>query len=176
MSFNEFLFHLINSLAGRSGWLDALMIFCAEYLWYLMVLGVLISLVRNWRRWRDMAIVSIGSAIVARFGVAEIIRWFYYHPRPYWVLSDIHLLLAKELESSFPSGRTIFVFALATGVYLYNKKFGKLYFWLAGLVGFARIVVGVHWPFDIIGGIVLGIPTTIICNRLYRKYIPTLNN
>ncbi len=137
---------------------------------YVMIIGVLWLAFRNWRHWRDMAVVSIGSALVARFGVAEIIRHFYYHPRPYWVLGNVHLLLSKELESSFPSGHTIFVFALATCVYLYNKKLGKWYLWAAALVGFARVFAGVHWPYDIVGGVVLGILTALVCDWIFRKY------
>lgn len=167
---NTSLFLLINSWAGHVSLLDALMIFCAQYVWYLMTFGVLVMAAHRYPKWRDMAIVSIGSAAVARLVVGEIIKRLYYHPRPYWVLDNVRLLLAKELESSFPSGHTIFVFALATGVYLYNKKIGKWYFALAGLVGFARVFVGVHWPYDIIGGIVLGIPTALACDWAYRKY------
>jgi undecaprenyl-diphosphatase len=167
---NTQIFIFINNWAGRWGWLDSLMIFCAEYLWYLLVLGVLWLAVRNWKHWRDMAIVSIGSAVVARFGVAELIRHFYYHARPYWVLAQTHLLLAKETESSFPSGHTIFVFALAMGVYIYNKRIGKWYLWLGALVGFARIFVGIHWPYDIIAGAILGVLTAWIGDKIYRKY------
>lgn len=145
------------------------MIFSAQYLWVVMVLAVF-WFAHNWKKWRDLVFVSLGSAIVARWGVASLIRAVYYHPRPYWVLDHVQLLLAKEVESSFPSGHTIFVFALVTGVYLYNKKAGRWFFTLAALVGFSRVFVGVHWPYDIIGGVILGIPTALVCDWIYRKY------
>lgn len=165
-------------MAGRFGILDALMIFCAQYLIYFLVLGVLLMWIRHHHfknpHWRDLALVSFGSAVVGRWVVAVVIRFFYYHPRPYWVLANTHLLLAQELESSFPSGHTIFAFALATGVYIYNKRVGKWYLWLAGLIGFSRIFVGVHWPYDIIGGIAFGIPTAFVCNEIYHKFFKPL--
>jgi len=167
---NTSLFRLINNFAGRSSLLDKLGVFCAEYLMYVMVLVVLYFVFKNYRRWRDMAIVSLGSAVVARFVVAEIIKRLYNHPRPYWILTNVHLLLAKETESSFPSGHTIFVFALATGVYLYHKTLGKWLLAAAALVGIARVYAGVHWPYDIIFGAILGILTALVCDKFFKKY------
>ncbi len=137
---------------------------------YVMILVVLVYAIWGYRRWRDMALVAIGSAIVARFGLTTLIRYFYYHPRPYLVITQTHLLLARETESSFPSGHTIFTFALATGVYRYNKKAGLWFYVSACLVGFARVYAGVHWPYDIVAGAVLGIFTAMICDWIFRKY------
>src|SRR3989344_5011548 len=164
---NVALFQLINGWAGHFGWLDSLMVFCAEYLMYMMILVVLVYAIWNYKLWRNMVFVAIGSALVARFGVTTLIRHFYYHARPYWVLENVNLLLARETVSSFPSCHTIFVFALATGMYQYNKKAGRWFYLLASLVGFSRIFVGVHWPYDIIVGAVLGILIALVCDRLF---------
>lgn len=168
---NTSIFILINSWAGRWGWLDSVMIFFAEYLMYLMILIVLVYAVWNYRQYRAMAIVSIGFALIARFIVASGIRYFYYHARPYLIIAETNLLLAQKTESSFPSGHTIFVFALATGVYQYNKKLGMWFYGLACLVGFSRIFVGVHWPYDIVAGAVLGVLVAVICDWMYKNYI-----
>ncbi len=148
------------------------MIFCAHYLIYVLVLIVIAYALLGYRRWRDMVIVSIVSAFVARFVVASSIRFFYHHPRPGPdVISEpFHLLLIKEASSSFPSGHTIFVFALATIVYLHHKRAGKWFYAAAALIGFARVYAGVHWPFDIVGGLVLGVLTALVCDKIYRKY------
>jgi len=167
---NQSIFIFINNFAEQWSWLDALMVFSAEDLMYVIVLAVLIYAIWDYKKWRDLAIVAIGSALVARFGVATLIRHFYYHLRPYWLLPQTHLLLARETESSFPSGHTIFVFALATGVYRYNKKAGICFYILAGLVGLSRIFAGVHWPYDVVAGAVLGILTAFICDRMFRRY------
>lgn len=167
---NTSLFLFINNFAGRWGWLDSLMVFCAEYLMYVMIFVVLVYAIWNYKKYRDMALIAIGSAIVARFGVAEFIRHFYLHARPYWVLTNVHLLLARETESSFPSGHTIFMFALATGVYQYNKKAGWWFYASALLIGFARVFAGVHWPYDIVAGAVLGVLTAFVCGWIFRKF------
>ena len=171
-SMNTYFFEKINFLAGHNIWLDRFMIFSADWLGYLMILGLAIFLTKDWRKWRGMFLVSVGSAIIARFGFVTFIRWFYYHPRPFMVLQDINQLVDHETTSSFPSGHTSFYFALATGLYIYNKKAGRTYLILAGLMGFARIFVGVHWPLDIVAGAVLGIVVAMAGKFLYKKYSP----
>src|SRR3990167_387848 len=112
-----------------------------------------------------MLIVAFASAIVSRFIFVEAIRFFYYNPRPFMVLENINQLINHETTGSFPSGHASFYFALASGVYMYNKKAGHIYFILAGLMGFARIFSGIHWPLDIVAGAVLGIGTAYLINR-----------
>ena len=154
---NEILFVKINMLAGQNIWLDRFMIFSAEYLGYFLILLLLVPLmiplfIKNSRisnglknlilkhtYYGKMIFVAFISAVVARFVFVEIIRFFYYSPRPFLVLSDVNQLINHETTSSFPSGHAAFYFALAAGVYLYNKKLGKIYFVATALIAFARI-------------------------------------
>ena len=156
---NEQIFRLINSWAGQNIWLDRFMIFFADWLGYLLIVGVVLCYLKDRQRYKDMLVISLTSAIIARFGLVTIMRLFYYHSRPFMVLQDINVLMNHDIESSFPSGHAAFYFALAMGVYLYNKKAGYVYFALAGLMGFARVFVSVHWPLDILAGTGLGIVT-----------------
>ncbi|GAH13048.1 unnamed protein product, partial [marine sediment metagenome] len=60
--------------------------------------------------------------------------------------------------TSFPSTHTIFVFSVAISLWLSSlKKLAWPLFILAILIGLSRIAVGVHYPFDIIGGAIIGI-------------------
>ncbi|MDP3792229.1 MAG: phosphatase PAP2 family protein [bacterium] len=167
---NESLFLTINFWAGQNYWLDRFMIFFADWLGYLLILGIILCYLKDRQKYGNMVWVSLLSAIISRFVFVTIIRFFYYSPRPFLVLQNIHQLMNHEMESSFPSGHATFYFALATGVYLYNKKAGYAYFALAGLVSFARVFVGVHWPLDIMAGAVLGIATVWLINIFYKKY------
>lgn len=166
--FNIEGFRLINNLAGHNVWLDRFMIFSADKMGYLLVLGVLFLVWRNSDRIKILAL-TIGSAIIARAVFVELIRYFFYNPRPYLVLKNINILMNHEVSSSFPSGHAAFYFAIAMGVYLQNKKSGWIYFVLAGLMGFSRIFVSVHWPLDILAGAVLGVATAILVNYLKQK-------
>lgn len=155
-------FNYLNGFAGQSGFLDILIIFLAVYLWYLLVLTfglvLLFDQTKNWLQKCYWLITTLLAGGAARLGVAEIIRYFYHHPRP----SGTALIL--ETSSSFPSGHTIFVLAFATVVYFYNKKIG-FWFGIAGLlIGLARVAAGGHWLSDVWGGIILGIFTGMVVN------------
>lgn len=169
---NVSLFRIINSWAGQYAWLDLIMIFVAQWLGYLLILGVIIYFFKNRNQYKEMLIVSLISALIARFVFTEIIRFLYNIPRPFMVLDNVNKLIALEAGPSFPSGHATFYFALATGVYLCYKKvcssprLGYVYFALAGLIGFSRIYVGVHWPADMVAGAILGLLTALGVNYL----------
>jgi len=168
------LFYFLNSWAGKSAGLDFVFIFLAKYLGYLLVL-LFAGFIAFDRRlttkqkagWLILALVSVG---IAREVLTEIIRYFDHSIRPFMLDGKIkHLIL--ENSYSFPSGHTISIFTIVTIAYFYKKKLG---YWLGigGLVvGISRIIVGVHWPSDIIGGIALGIVVSMIFYKLSSKKI-----
>ena len=166
---NTQLFLTINSWASQNQWLDSFMVFFADKLGYLMIACLAIFIWTNRNKYRPMVILALSSAFISRYVFTTAIRFFYYHPRPFLVLQNVHQLLEHDTESSFPSGHASFYFAIATAVYLYNKKAGYTYFVLAALMGFARVFVGVHWPLDIIAGAGLGIVTPLLINFLKQK-------
>lgn len=162
------IFQAINNFAGRWYWLDEVGIFLATYVGVLLVayLGYLFLFKKETRR---MVWVSAISAAVARFGFVEIIRFFYHRARPIPV-DAVHRLVTNT-EWSFPSGHASFFFALSTGVYLYNKKLGIVFYLVSLLMGVARIFIGVHWPSDILGGAVLGILVALLVEAGIRRFV-----
>src|SRR3989344_5389938 len=132
--FNLIGFRIINDLAGHSVWVDRFMVFAADKMGYFLVVSVLIIF---WKKscFKRAVFVSLGSAIIARFLFVDLIRYLFYSPRPFLILENVNQLMNHATESSFPSGHTTFYFAIATGVYFYNKKAGHIYLILAGLLG-----------------------------------------
>ena len=85
---------------------------------------------------------------------AEVLYAVFQRPRPYVAFDISHLLSSSAF--SFPSGHTVFLFALATGMYGVHKTFSLILFGVAALVGVARVMGGAHYPSDILAGAVLG--------------------
>ncbi len=72
----------------------------------------------------------------------------------------IHGFVAKIIPSdefSFPSGHTAAAFVMATILSLYFPFLSLLFVTWALLIGFSRILLGVHFPGDILAGMILGI-------------------
>ena len=72
-------------------------------------------------------------------------------------LQCVQLLVAKPRDYSFPSGHTAASFASVTALYLAGeKKMWKAALVLAVLIALSRLYLYVHYPTDIIGGVVFG--------------------
>lgn len=110
------------------------------------------------------------AAVFSRYIITEIIRFFYYRPRPYLTFEDIRSLIDKN-SGSFPSGHMAFIFAFAVALYVKDKKWGTILFAAGAVSGVGRIMAGVHFPTDILGGILIGVLTgwTIGAKWLQQK-------
>jgi undecaprenyl-diphosphatase len=166
-----YLFQQINQFAGNWTYLDNLGIFFAKYSGYILVILLFSFLFfKDKKKYKTMIVEAFSAAILARLVITNIIRFIYFHPRPF-VDHQVNLLLSHETGGSFPSGHVSFFFALSFVVYFFNKKAGILFLIVSFLMGMARIFVGVHYPLDILGGIFVGIISGWFINKYLRGYI-----
>lgn len=176
MSYDLLIFRSINNLVDINLYLNYFGIFLAQYLPYVIIIALAFySLWFKKDRLKNLIIFSLAfsSGLIARFIVKSFILIFYNRPRPYVFLGSVHKLISTSLGEnmqSFPSGHTIFFFALATIICFYNKKLGWLLISLASLIGIARVFVGVHYPIDIIAGAGLGVLTAYLTQAIYLKW------
>lgn len=175
---NQSLFFYLNNLAAKSVCFDSVIIFCAEYLSYILIAGFLLILIFGkktlWGKIKFFIFAAI-SIFLSRIVITEIIRYFYYHPRPF-VNNTVHQLIFHETSSSFPSGHAAFFFALAMVVYLIFKGspwifqgLPLVFFMGAILIGIARVIAGIHWPMDILAGAMVGIISSLIVHLFLKK-------
>jgi len=151
------ILYFLNSLTGKSVYLDSLFIFFASYLQYFLgavfLLFLFFSGYKNREKIKIFA-VTIGSIIVSRLFIVELIRLFYHRPRPF-VLYNLNQLI-PESGYSFPSGHATVFFAASAAIFFYNKKLGIIFFVASVLMNVSRVIAGVHYFSDIIGGLILG--------------------
>ncbi len=167
-SFDNISFRFIYGLAHQNRFLDGLIIFFASYLGYILLalaIFLLLAKIKDWRRRLHVLSIFFLSAILSRGLITEIIRFFYHRLRPFLALNFAPLI--RDFSGSFPSGHMTFFFVLALVVFLINRKWGWFFVGSVILMGLARIAVGVHWPSDILGGILIAIFSYFLVKRIF---------
>ena len=143
-------------------------IFLAEYLIWVCALVIPFLILKS----EPHDIVRIVVAVVLTFTISEVLKTLTSVPRPF-VVADVEPLISvpqREFYASFPSGHAAFTAALATGLFFTDKLAGLAFFVIAVLVGWGRVLVGVHYPLDIFGGFGVGITIAVAVNFLHRLF------
>ncbi len=145
---------MINAGAGLTGPRLAVASFVAGY----AVLLVPLTLLLLWFTDRaDAARIRLLFAVAAAalaLGMNQVIGLVYFHPRPF--MEGIgHAYLSHAADSSFPSDHvTVFcAVGLALAFDRATRRTGALLLLAAPPVAWARIYLGVHFPFDMLGGL-----------------------
>jgi len=148
------IFNSINHFAGSNVVLDKIGIFTAEYLPLIFILVLAFLWFRN-NEYKNLVLYCVYSVILG-LSLNFLITLFYFHPRPF--MDKIGILLIKHApETSFPSDHTTFMFSIAFMLLYFNKTriTGIILSVIALIGGTARVFSGVHYPFDIIGSILV---------------------
>ena len=174
---DNFLFASIYNVAFKGVWADALIILFAAY-WEMVVAAVLLMYLWSPQLKRvDLKVRAkkVGwamfSAIVAKFGVAGLIRFLYPIERPFAANGLDALINQNPLEPSFPSGHATFFMALAVYFILVgNKKLGWFILVSALAISVARVAAGVHWPSDIVAGWLTGAAISFVVFKIANRF------
>jgi undecaprenyl-diphosphatase len=126
----------------------------------LFVLLLAVLFVAVWGRLRVLARRAAVAAAVSA-GIALLIGQVLSHlvdrPRPFVAHPGlIHLFAPHAADASFPSDHTTASFAIATAIMLRNRLWGSFALVAAALLGVSRVVIGVHYPLDVLAGAALG--------------------
>lgn len=166
---NSSFFLSINKYAGKSTFLDGLAIFFAEAMPFLLIALMLVLWFFGSNDKKRISFYA-GYSVLLALLISYFIGLAYFHPRPF-VMNLGTQLVEHAPDASFPSDHTTFIFAISF-MYLFNKvtrKIGLLACLLSLVAGLSRVYVGVHYPFDITGGALLGIVSSMISIYLVSR-------
>lgn len=154
------LFQLVNQFAGRWHALDRMMVPLSKYGPVLLVL-LLVYIWFTSENEGKQAVILASISVAAAMLIAMAIGHIYFRPRPF-ATHNVHLLVSKSPDASFPSDHATFSFAIASMVWFWNKRYGVVAVLLGALIAVSRVFVGTHYPFDVIGGAVVGSTTSLL--------------
>jgi undecaprenyl-diphosphatase len=126
-----------------------------------IVLGLAVTVA--WRQLRPLVLVVLADA--ASDGIAGLVKDLTHEHRPHLP----HPLIGVPHTNSFPSGHTATSFACATVLSALVPRAAPAFVVLAAAIAYSRLYVGVHWPLDVAGGVVVGVATALLLLAVARR-------
>jgi undecaprenyl-diphosphatase len=114
-----------------------------------------------WRRGQKVLALQVGIALAVALLETSLLKHFFHRERPttielYQFWMPMHHIFADRY--SFPSGHASQSFAAAAVIFMHYRGWrGWSVLGFALLIGFCRIYEGMHWPTDVLAGIVVGL-------------------
>lgn len=139
--------------------------------WFWILAGLILMVNKKTRLCGFTVLLSlIAMLIICNLGLKPLVQ----RPRPCWKY-EVDMVIACLKDYSFPSGHTYSAFAAAVPVFINNKKHGVLLLSLGGLIAFSRLYLFMHWPTDVLAGMLLGIINGIIATYFITGKSEQLN-
>lgn len=165
---NRDLFLMINATPQSGDEWIALAHFFAE--WLIFIVPIVTVGLWLWQSSQRKFLLDVTITVVIAVSVTALIRENMYHARPF-VEGLGHQLLAHRPTSSFPSnhGTLIFTFAFA---FLCGRRvlYGTGLLMVAFLIAWSRIYLGVHWPLDMAGAILVAVLACVITQLISPRW------
>lgn len=139
-------------------------------IWIVMALALLIFK-KTRRTGLFCAVAMILNLLMTNIALKNIIQRI----RPYDVMNSLNILIEAQHDFSFPSGHTACSFAAAWTLYkIAPRKYSIPALILAILISLSRLYVGVHYPTDVLGGLLVGVLAAELAIRGLKKFFPKL--
>jgi undecaprenyl-diphosphatase len=118
--------------------------------------------VSRWRLASVSALVASALALVANQAISHV----WDRPRPFTThVGATHLLSAPSPDPSFPSDHAAAAFAIAFCVLAFSRWAGVGFLSAATLIGLSRIALGMHYPSDVLAGLLVGWAAAMVVVR-----------
>lgn len=154
--------------------MNFLIVFAAQYLFFVSIIIVgwfFVTLKNNLKK--KFITLSLVSSVFT-FAVAKLLGVIFNDPRPF-VTDHIRPLISHAADNGFPSDHTLLTMVIASVVFVYNRKLGILLAVISFIVGFSRVLAGIHHPIDILGAMIIAIIAVVGTKRLITFWLNRKN-
>ena len=166
---NSILLFIKNNMHGHM--MDKAMVIITSLgnggiIWIIIAVLLMIN-----KKYRKIGVMALGSLILSTILGEGILKHVVQRIRPSADIPAINMLIAKPLSYSFPSGHAASSFAVAGVLAKYLKKYAIGLLGLASLIAFSRLYLYVHYPTDVVAGIILGLFCSKLIIYMFNKKI-----
>lgn len=169
----QFEFQILDFIRNNltSPVLDRIMVFITTLgnggaIWITLAVLMLIS-----KKYRKTGIVLAAGLLASLIVGNLILKPLIARPRPFWVNTDIHLIIPGPTDFSLPSGHTLVSTISAVILIMENRRLGIWAAVLAFLIAFSRLYLYVHFPTDVLAGAVIGIFIGVFVTKIVNYFL-----
>lgn len=152
----------------RVPWLDRLMVgisFLGNAGWIWIALAVACLFFPKKRKLGiTIGVALLLSLIMVNWTIKPLVS----RARPFTYYENFRLLILIPAETSFPSGHASSSFAAATACFIGDKKLGSFALILAVLIAFSRLYLFVHFPSDVLAGVLFGVLWALLAHVIVK--------
>ena len=168
------IYHAVNTFVTHHPWLGSLFRIVETY--GTILIGV--AAVCLWlaarpggdRKWKIASGSALAAAAVALLA-NKLIATSWHRDRPYVTHHVGRIWGPHKTDPSFPSDHSSAAFAIAVAVMLIDPVVGAVFLVLAAAIAIGRVVVGEHYPGDVVTGALVGTVAALLVVRVGKPLI-----
>jgi membrane-associated phospholipid phosphatase len=122
------------------------------------------------RKWKLACASALASGAVA-LALNQLVALAWHRARPFATHPQAHVWGGRSHDPSFPSDHASAAFAIAFAVFTFDRRVGALFLGAATVIGAGRVVVGAHYPGDVLAGALVGLGSAVLVARLARPVV-----
>lgn len=168
--FDKKLINLINKNM-KSKFMDRFMVIYTNVGSLLFVCSFTLALIIFGKERVQKAGVESAVTLIVSQGITYTLKMLLGRERPYNVLKDLNTYNIILKDYSFPSGHTSASFSIATIIAFNMPQLSWFAIICALLVGISRIYLAVHYPTDVLAGIIIGVGTGIFTHLYFMNLL-----
>lgn len=123
------------------------------------------------KKHRKAGIMALSALVLSTLFGELLLKHLIGRQRPFEDHEMFKALIETSSVYSFPSGHATSSFAVAGTVAWIFRKYSPLLLGAAALVSLSRVYLFVHYPSDIVAGMILGLGCAAIVIQLYKRFV-----
>ena len=137
--------------------------------------GALALVLLIWKKTRVIGVTMLLALLFTLLVGNLTLKPLVARPRPCWRHPEVSLLIANPKDFSFPSGHAMSSFAAAMAVFMWNRWGGVAAILMAVVMAATRMYFYVHYPTDILAGMLIGILLGILAYWIVKRIVEKRN-